>query len=342
MAYESTALELSRIKEFLMDSTTNFHVVVGAGVIGAGVATRLADAGARVLVVTRSGNGPDHPNIERIAADATDAGRLAAVASGAATIFNCANPPYPKWAEQWPPLSTSLIAAAEATGARLVAISNLYGYAADSSPMRATDELDPPTRKGAIRAATWHEALAAHEAGRIETTEVRASDFIGPGVGANGHVGDRFVPRVLAGKSVSVLGRSDVVHSWTYVDDVVTTLVAVAGDDRAFGRAWHVPTGAPLTVEQLAAAFASAAGIPPVEVKTIPPTLLKLAGIVSPMVRELPELLYQFERPFVIDATDTTEAFDIVATPLTEQLRATIESYRRPTPSADSARRVAV
>lgn len=311
--------------------TTTHHLVIGAGVIGAGVARRLADRGERVRLVTRSGSGPDRPDIERVAADATDAESLATLAAGAATIFNCANPPYPKWASAWPPLSAGVIAAADASGARLVTMSNLYGYAADSSPMRATDELDPPTRKGEIRAAMWRDALTAHDAGRIETTEVRASDFIGPGVGANGHIGDRFVPRLLAGKSVSVLGRPDVEHSWTYVDDVVTTLVAVAGDDRSFGRPWHVPTLAPLTFEQLAAEFARVGGTPAVKVKSIPAALPKIVGIVSPMMRELPEMRYQFDHPFVIDAADTTETFGITPTPLADQVAATIDSYRQPT-----------
>lgn len=309
-------------------STISSHVVVGAGVIGSGVARRLADAGASVRLVTRSGSGPEHPGVERVAADASDAARLGELAAGAVAIVNCANPPYPKWADQWPALAASMIGAAESSGARLVTMSNLYGYAAGTSPMRAADELDPPTRKGAIRAGTWHQALAAHEAGRIRMTEVRASDFIGPGVGANGHVGDRFVARLLAGKSVSVLGRSDVEHSWTYVDDVVTTLLAVAGDDRALGRAWHVPTGAPLTVEQLVAEFAVAAGVDPVKIKTIPTALLRFVGVFSPTVRELPEMVYQFDRPFVIDASDTAAAFGIEPTPLSEQVRATIESYR--------------
>jgi hypothetical protein len=63
-------------------------------------------------------------------------------------------------------------------------------------------------------------------------------------------------------------------------------------------------------------------------VKPISPVLLKIAGLVSPMIRELPEMLYQFERPFVIDATETTATFGIEPTPLVDQLRATIDSYR--------------
>ena len=325
-------------------STTNHvrHLVLGAGAIGSRLTTELAQAGSTVRVVTRSGSGPDHPNVERIVADVSDRSRLADIAHGCAVVFNCVNPPYPKWAEQWPPMTDSIIAACEHSGARLVTLSNLYGYAADSSPMRATDELAPPSRKGAIRAATWRAALDAHEAGRISMTEVRASDFIGPGVGGNGHVGDRFVPRILSGKSVSVLGRPDVEHSWTYVADVVATMIAVACDDRALGRAWHVPTGPPLSFEQLAAELAAVGGTEPVKVRSLPNALVKAAGILSPLMRELPEMRYQFDRPFVIDAADTTETFGIVPTPLDEQLRATIVSYRStdqlPTGAAWAAR----
>ena len=93
--------------------------------------------------------------------------RLTEITAGSHAIYNCANPSdYAKWAELWPPMATAILTAAERTGARLVTMGNLYGYAADSSPMRATDPLDPPTENGRIRVRMWEEALAAHEAGR--------------------------------------------------------------------------------------------------------------------------------------------------------------------------------
>ena len=89
-----------------------------------------------------------------------------------------------------------------------------------------------------------------------------------------------------------------------------------------------VPPGPPLTAAQLADEFASVAGVEAFKLKTIPAALLKAGGLFSPMIRELPEMPYQFERSFVIEATDTTEPFAIVPTPLEQQLRATIASYR--------------
>lgn len=304
------------------------HIVVGAGAVGSGVALRLAASGHAVKVVTRSGTGPEAPGIEHVAADAADQRSLTAIADGAHAIYNCANPPYERWAQDWPPLAAAMLGAAESSGARLVTMSNLYGAAAGSSPMRATDSLAPPSKKGAIRVQMWVDALAAHDAGRVRVTEARASDFFGPGIGDNGHFGDRAIPKLLAGKSMSVIGRSDVTHSWSYIDDVCATLAVLGTDDRSLGRAWHVPTGPALTAQALADAISHAAGHGDAKVKVIPAAMLKLAGIFSKPIRELPEMLYQFTAPFVIEATDTTETFGLEATPLDQQIDATIASYR--------------
>ncbi len=303
------------------------HVVVGAGSIGSGVARRLAVAGHDVQIVTRSGSGPEHPRIQRIAADASDASRLASIAQDAHAIFNCANPTYSTWATAWPPMQAAMIAAAEASGARLVTMGNLYVYASDSSPMSATDPIDPPSTKGLIRAAMWEQALEAHRSGRIRATEVRASDFFGPGLGENGHLGDRFVTRLLAARRALIMGLPDQPHSWSYIGDVCDTLVALGNDDRSFGRAWHVPTVAPRSAIEMAHAICDAAGVERQKVTQLPGVALRLAGIFSADLRGLREMLYQFDRPFVIDATETTEVFGLRATPLDEQVEATIASY---------------
>ncbi len=304
------------------------HVIVGAGATGTATARLLADRGERVRVITRSGSGLAHPNVEVVAADAGDAAAFRSAAAGATIIYNCANPPYHRWTTDWPPVAASLLDAAEHLDAVLVTLSNLYAYAPPTAPMRATDPLDPPSVKGGVRADMWHAAKAAHDAGRVRAVEVRASDFIGPGLGANGHMGDRVVPRVLAGKSVSLLGRTDQAHSWTAISDVAETLVAVGQDERAWGRAWHVPTAPPMTQEQLVHRMCALAGVEPVKVKTLPRVLLTVVGVAVPAMRELKEVLYQFESPFVIDSSDTTRQLGLGHTPLDDTLMATLDSYR--------------
>ncbi len=302
----------------------SFHVIVGAGPIGAGTALELVDRGHQVRIITRSGSGPRHDSIELVAADAADSGRLIELSEGAHSLYNCANPPYEKWRTDWPPLSASMIRAATATGARLIIMSNLYGYAKNTSPMRATDPLDPPSKKGAIRAQMWRDALAAHEAGEIRTTELRASDFFGPGLGQNAHLGDRVVPKALAGKNVSIVGDPDAAHSWTFVDDICVTLATLGTDDRSLGRAWHAPTAPPQSARQMVTRLCETAGVAGVKVKPAPPLILKALGLVVPAIAELGEMLYQFEEPFIIDATDTEETFGITHTPFDIQLEKTV------------------
>ncbi|WP_233121168.1 NAD-dependent epimerase/dehydratase family protein [Tersicoccus sp. Bi-70] len=228
------------------------QVIVGAGPVGRHTARLLAERGDDVVVVTRSGRGPELPGVRRVAADAADPARLTELATGAAALYNCANPPhYGTWETVWPALAGSLLTTAERTGATLVTASSLYAYGPVDVPM--TEELpDVATEKnGRIRAQMWAEAKAAHDAGRATVVEVRASDYVGAGVGANGHL-TRDVPGALRGRRAWVVGDPDLPHSWTDVADVARTLVAVAdrpdtwgrGVDRADERPAHPPRGA--------------------------------------------------------------------------------------------------
>src|SRR5882672_2451564 len=113
----------------------SLHVIVGAGPVGSGAARLLAEGGERVRLVSRRGSGPEHRSIERVAADATQADRLSELATGAAALYNCANPLYHRWLTDWPPLAAALLTAAERTGAPLVTLSNLYGYGEVTGPI---------------------------------------------------------------------------------------------------------------------------------------------------------------------------------------------------------------
>jgi nucleoside-diphosphate-sugar epimerase len=304
------------------------HVIVGQGSVGRATAGLLLEQGHEVRVVTRSG-GPGEAGggrVRHIGLDASDAEGLTAAARGAAVLYNCASPAYHRWAADWPPLAAALLTAAERTGAVLATASNLYGYGPVQAPMTEETPLRAEGRKGRVRARMWLDALAAHESGRVRATEVRASDYIGPG--ALSPLGERVVPRLLAGRRVQVLGSADAVHSWTYVGDVARLLVTVGADPRAWGRPWHVPSNPPRTQREAIGDLARVAGVAPVKVTVMPRAMLALAGLFSPVVRELPEVAYQMERPFVIDSTAAQASFGLQPTPWEHVLTETIASYR--------------
>jgi nucleoside-diphosphate-sugar epimerase len=304
------------------------HVIVGAGAVGGGTARLLAEQGHRVRVVTRSGGGPRHAGIELVAADAADAAALRRAAEGADALYNVVNPPYHRWLTDWPPLAASMLGAAEATGAVLVTMSNLYAYGPPTGPMTETDPLASSLPKARMRATMWQEALAAHEDGRVRVTEARASDYFGPGALDQSHLGARFVPRLLRGKTVWVFGDPDMPHTWTYVPDIARVLVTLGTDERAWGRAWHVPSVPPLTYHQIAGQMARLAGVPTPAVRGIPRWAVQMVGLAVPLIREIPKVLYQFERPFVMDSSAFTSTFGVAATPMEEALRTTVEYWR--------------
>ena len=125
------------------------------------------------------GSGPEPRAIERVAADATYAGRLTELATGAAALYNCASPPYHQWFTDRPPLARAFLAAAERSDAVLASMSNLYGYGPHGRSDYPTRPRSPRlTPSSGCRAEMWNDQLAAQEAGRIRTTEVRASDYI--------------------------------------------------------------------------------------------------------------------------------------------------------------------
>lgn len=301
------------------------QLVVGAGLIGGGLARSLVARGDEVVVATRSGT--EVPGAHALALDAADAEAFADAAAGAETIFLCTNPPYTHWPTDWPPVFAAAIEAAAQSGAGLVIMSNLYGYGPPEGPMtEQSPELSTET-KGLVRLAGWHAALAAHKRGDIRAVEVRASDYFGPGSTGTAHLGENFFHAALHSKKAMVVGDPALPHSWSYLPDIVSTLVAAADHDGVWGRVWHVPSGAarPRTtiMEQLNAHYGGHG-----RVAGYPHWQLRALAAVNPMMREVEASSYQFRMPFVIDSTETERLLGVTATPWLAALTTTADSYR--------------
>jgi nucleoside-diphosphate-sugar epimerase len=305
--------------------TMSLHVIAGAGGTGSPTALLLAEAGENVRLVSRRGGGPEHPLIERISADATDADRLTELTQGAESLINTTMPPYDRWPEEFPPIAAALLTAAERTGAGYVIMSNTYGYGQVSGRFTEDLPMKPVAVKGQVRARMWLDALASHAAGRARVTEVRASAFLGAGAGS---LYNFTVPApVLAGRPAAFPGDLDALKTWSYLGDIARALVAVARDERSWGRAWHVPSTATISVRGLTARLAQTAGVPAPDLTPLSAGDLAAAGESDPIMTEIIEMLYSFDNPDLLDSTLTERTFGLSATPLDEVLAETVKYY---------------
>ena len=295
------------------------HVIFGSGQIGTRIATQLVARGDRVRVVSRSGSVI--AGAESLAGDARELGFASHAARGAEVVYDTTNPLYQHWQRDLLALGRGPLHAATTAGAKLVALDCLYMYGTPDGPMTEDAPVRPGSRKGALRAELAELRLSALRRGDTRVAIGRASDFFGPGLPAS-WFSDRFFTRVLAGKPGECLGDPDMPHSYTYADDVARALVTLADAPDATG-VWHVPTVAAGSTRELAARIGAALGTS-ISVVRMSPLMLRALGVVSPFMRELPEMAYQWEAPFVLDDRKFRARFAIAPTSIDDQVAATV------------------
>ncbi|QIK62395.1 hypothetical protein G7068_03590 [Leucobacter viscericola] len=304
---------------------TSHHLVIGAGQIGSELTRQLLKRGDTVTVATRSGTVI--PGAHAISLDASDTAAVTEAQLGTATTFLCTNPPYKSWPTDWPPIFAAAIASAKASGSRLVAMGNLYGYGKATMPMTEHTPFHPVDTKGEVRTEGWRQVLKAHERGDITAAEVRASDYIGPFADATSHVGKRFFGPILNSKTARVIGDPELPHSWSYLPDIARTLIAAADveDRNDWGRAWVVPSTTRSRVEiatEINEAFNTNG-----KAARLPRAMLRLAGMFDANIKEVERSSYQFEMPFIVDSTETERTLGVRSTPWKDVIQTTGASY---------------
>ncbi len=163
--------------------------------------------------------------------------------------------------------------------------------------------------------------LAAHQAGRVQVAIGRASDYFGPRGGAQSNLGDRVFPAALTGKTVTVLGDPDQPHTYTYIPDIGEGLDVLGEHPDAPGQVWNLPNDPNTrTTRQLVDIVHQHAGQPHTRLRALPSLMLRVLGLVNPIVRELVEMRYQFEEPFIVDSSKIASKLGVQATPIDKAL----------------------
>ena len=306
------------------------NIIFGTGQLGLAVMDELAAHGRQVTLVSRKGqvNEALPAGVQIIAGDATDPAQVAKICREAEAAFHCAQPPYTRWPELFPPVTEGIMKGAAKTQAKLVFADNLYMYGPTGGrPIHENLSYAATGPKGRTRAQMAETLLAAHRAGKIRAVIGRASDFYGPRVTSSA-LGERFFGAALTGKAADWIGRLDLPHTFTYIRDFAKALVTLSDQEKALGRAWHVPNAETLTMQEIIQLLEEEVGHS-IKVRTAGRLMVNLIGLFNPMVREFRELMYEYEEPYIVDHSHFVTTFGNGVTPHQKAIRETVEWYRQ-------------
>ena len=302
------------------------NVVFGAGPLGLAVARRLVASGENVRLVNRSGKAPAPEGAEVMAADATDPAEAMRACDGAAVVYHCATGAYGRWAQFLPPLMNGIIEGAGGAAARLVYGDNLYAYGIVDGPIREDLPYRPVGPNTRTRAEVATTLMNAHASGKVRATIGRGSDFYGPFARLS-KAGDSIFGRAIAGRPAQVVGRADVPHTYTFIEDFAAGLVTLGQRDEALGQGWHIPNAETVTTRRFIEMVCAQLGAPS-RLSVAPRFLIDLFALFIPPMAAVKETMYQSERPWVVDHGKFARAFGAAPTPLDQAIAKTIAWFK--------------
>lgn len=231
------------------------------------------------------------------------------------------------WAEQWPRIIDNAVDACKQARAKLVFFDNVYMYGKVNGPMTEETPYNPTSRKGEVRAQIAMRLEKAWKEGELTAMIARAADFYGPGA-KNG------IPNVMVfgplskGEKAMCLVSDALPHSYTYVPDAAAALLKLADTPTGWNQTWHVPTTPqPMTGKEFIEAAAKAMAKTP-KYRVLSRTMMKVAGMFNPTIREVNEMLYQNDSPYVFDSSKYARAFGFEGTAYAEGIAVTAASYK--------------
>jgi nucleoside-diphosphate-sugar epimerase len=290
--------------------------IFGFGPVGRATAEILCAQGRAVRIAQRKEPEAPPAGASFVRCDALDRESALGAARGAAQIVLAIGFPYvgALWREAWPRAMTNFVEACAQTGARLVFVDNLYMYGPQTRPLVETMPLTDFGIKPAARAEVTRIWMAASEAGRLRVAALRAPDFYGPGI-AQSHLGETAFGALAKGKAANVIGSPDTPHDFAYVPDFARAVVSLLdAPDDAFGQAWHVPCAPTRTAREILALGAAALGVKP-RVSGLPIWALGPLGLFVPVLSEMREMRFQWDRPYRVDSSRFAKRFWADATP---------------------------
>ena len=231
------------------------------------------------------------------------------------------------WQQSWPKFIANVIESCKKHTAKLVFFDNIYMY--DSSGLNGMTEkapVQPPSKKGLVRAEIADMILNEIKGGELKVLIARSADFYGPNIKNTSMLTETVFEPLSKGKKANWMASVNYKHSFTYTPDAGKATALLGNTDDAYGQVWHVPTAPkPFTgkewIEQIGTAMGKKPGI-----QVASKFIVKIMGLFIPVMREMPEMLYQYNRDYVFNSDKFEKRFEMKATPYLQGIKEIVES----------------
>jgi nucleoside-diphosphate-sugar epimerase len=302
------------------------QTILGAnGTIGSLLAKELINYTDRIRLVSRN---PRRVNAtdELFSADLTNRDMVDKAVDGSEVVYLVVGFDYnlKVWEERWPALMRATIDACIKYHARLVFFDNVYMYDINAIPhMTEESAINPPSKKGAVRKMIAQMLMDEVRSGRLMALIARSADFYGPGSDKS-FVTEMVYKNIKKGKAANWFVNADKKHSFTYTPDAARATALLGNTDDAYNQVWHLPTDRDiLTGRELIDLFSwEMKSLNKVSV--LPVWLIKIIGLFVPLLKEMPEMMYQYDRDYFFDSSKFENRFNFKPTTYPEGVRNTV------------------
>jgi nucleoside-diphosphate-sugar epimerase len=300
-----------------------FTILGAGGVIANELVKELSAKRKQIRLVSRTSKQNLNAS-EVFSADLSDAQQTMNAVTGSEVVFLLVGLKYQLkvWAELWPRIMRNTIEACKKANAKLIFFDNVYMYGKVSGPMTEETPFNPASKKGEIRAQIAAMLLNEIRQGNITACIARCADFYGPH--ANHSIPNIVIFDKLAKGSKAAWPVTDSVrHSFSLTLDAAKSLMLLAESETSWNQTWHVPTASdPPTGEQFIQMVANEYGVQP-KYRILTKSMVKLAGIFNSDLRDLYEMLYQYEFEYIFDSTKFENDFNYKPTAYPEGIHIT-------------------
>jgi nucleoside-diphosphate-sugar epimerase len=293
------------------------QTILGAnGTIASLLAKELRQYTSHIRLVSRNPRKVNETD-ELVKADLSDPLAVASAIEGSSIVYLMVGFEYSVkvWEEKWPKLMRATIDACIKNKAKLVFFDNVYLYDLKAIPsMTENSAVNPPSKKGKVRRMIADMMMSEIAAGRLQGLIARAADFYGP------HNEKSFLIETVyknfqKGKKANWFVDPGKIHSFTYTPDAAKATALLGNTPDAYNQVWHLPTShEKLTGKDFIKLFSKEMGVPNKH-STLPVWLLKALGWFIPLISEMPEMMYQYDRDYYFDSSKFKKRFGISATP---------------------------